>query len=203
MTNKKTAIPGLEGLDPQTISAMIQEVELEKMVNAYRPHEQAMRRIVLVGEDAPMTNTHLDRHYEKHRLRMAEEEGEARARAEFKTRQELEADHQKELQATAVTEPPPAPAAAIESIADRNARWLAILDQEERSKPKGAQARTCERVFKQEGIKPDSVKAALQRAKEKRAERIRQGGAIPLSKKKSKAVKVATSAFNWPGPKKT
>lgn len=130
---------------------------------------------------------------ERRRLRMAEEEGEAKARAEFKTRQELEAAHQKELQATAVTEPPPAPAS--ESISDRNARWLAIFDQEERSKHKGAQTRTCERVSKQEGIKPYTVKAALQRAKKERAERIRQGGAIPLPRKKGKPQITANNPF--------
>lgn len=130
---------------------------------------------------------------ERRRLRMAEAEGEVRARAEFKTRQELEAAHQKELQDTAVTEPPPAPAS--ESISDRNARWLAVFDQEERSKPKGAQARTCERVSEQEGIKPDTVKAALQRAKEERAERIRQGGAIPLPKKTGRPKSTAHNPF--------
>ncbi len=132
---------------------------------------------------------------ERRRLRMAEAEGEAKARAEFKTRQELEAAHQKELQATAVTEPPPAPAS--ESISDRNARWLAIFDQEERSKPNGAQTRTCQKVSEQEGVQPEAVKKALQKAKADRHERYRQEGAIPLPKKKGKAVNVATSAFNW------
>lgn len=138
---------------------------------------------------------------ERRRLRMAEEEGEAKARAEFKTRHELEAARQKELQATAVTEPPPAPAS--ESISDRNARWLAIFDQEERSKPKGAQARTCQKVSEKEGVQPEAVKKALQKAKADRHERYQQEGAIPLPKKKGKAVEVATSAFNWRGPKKT
>lgn len=130
---------------------------------------------------------------ERRRLRMAEEEGEARARAEFKTRQELEAAHQKELQATAVNLPPPAP--APESISDRNARWLAIFDQEERRKPNGAQTKTCQQVSESEGVKFWTVKAALQKAKEERAERIRQGGAIPLPKKKGKPQITANNTF--------
>ena len=147
--------------------------------------------------DFPETPLEVEMHRaeEHRRLRMAEEEGEARARAEFKTRQELETAHQKELQTTAVTVPPPAPAPATESIADRNARWLTIFDQEERSKPNGAQTRTCERVSEQEGIKPDTVKAALQRAKEERAERIRQGGAILLPKNKGKPKITANNPF--------
>ncbi|WP_291939247.1 hypothetical protein [Limnohabitans sp.] len=43
MTNKKNTIPGLEGLDLNTIEAMLQQVELEKMVDEYRLHEKAMR----------------------------------------------------------------------------------------------------------------------------------------------------------------
>jgi hypothetical protein len=70
-----------------------------------------------------------------------------------------------DLEALAIGEPAPAP--AQESIKDRNARWLAILYKEASSKPKGAQRRTCEKIAQEEGVKPDTVKAALQTEKKK------------------------------------
>jgi hypothetical protein len=107
----------------------------------------------------------------------------------------LRAAHDAEPHAAPAIAPPPAPASAHESIADRDARWLALLDQEEHSNPKGAQAKTCQLVFKQEGVLPDTVKAALQRAKMKRAERYRQGGAVTLSKQKGKDKNPAHTPF--------
>lgn len=167
-------------------------------------HAEAMKAIHGAFNPAPnLVPTYfpdfigMQRTEEIRRIRQAQAEGEAKATAEFKTRQELEAAHRKEQQATAVTVPPPAP--ATESIADRDARWLAMFDQEDRKNRKGAQARTCRMVFEQEGVPPDTVKKALQKAKTDRLERYRQDGAIPLPKKKGKAVNVATSAFNWRG----
>ena len=179
-------------------------------IEAHQQHAKRQQMLKEIGfiaaPDFPRTPDVVEwqRGEERRRLRMAEAEGEAKAKAEFKTRQELEAAHQKELQATTtVTLPPPAPAPATESIADRNARWLAIFDQEERSKPNGAQTRTCQKVSEQEGAQLDTVKKALQNARADRLERYRQDGAIPLPKKKGKAVNVATSAFNWRGPQKS
>jgi hypothetical protein len=105
-----------------------------------------------------------------------------------------------QLQALEQHAPTPAtatPAKPKESIADRDARWLALLDQEERSNPKGAQAKTCQLVSEQEGVLPDTVKAALQRAKRKKAERYRQGGAVTLSKQKGKDKNPAHAPFGW------
>lgn len=94
-----------------------------------------------------------------------------------------------QLQAIAQHAPTPATAKTTkpeESIADRNDRWLTLFDQEERSNRKGAQARTCQLVFEREGVLPDTVKAALQRARKKRVERYRLGGASTPSKLKGK-----------------
>jgi hypothetical protein len=105
-----------------------------------------------------------------------------------------------QLQALEQHAPTPAtatPTKPKESIADRDARWLALLDQEERSNPKGAQAKTCQLVSEQEGVLPDTVKAALQRAKRKKAERYRQGGAVTLSKQKGKDKNPAHAPFGW------
>jgi hypothetical protein len=103
-----------------------------------------------------------------------------------------------QLQALEQHAPTPAtatPTKPNESIADRDARWLALLEQEERSNPKGAQAKTCRLVCNQEGVPPDTVKAALQKAKRKRAERYRQGGAVTLSKQKGKDKNPAHAPF--------
>jgi hypothetical protein len=94
-----------------------------------------------------------------------------------------------QLQALEQHAPTPAtatPTKPKESIADRDARWLDLFDQEERSNRKGAQARTCQLVSEQEGELHDTVKAALQREQRKRRERYRQGDAVTLSKQKGK-----------------
>jgi hypothetical protein len=174
---------------------------IEQSIKTKRMARDALKAGAGIGvvpmPDFPKTPlaVEMQRAEENRRLSLAAAEGEARARAEFKTRLELEAAHQKELQATTVTLPPPAPAPATESIADRNARWLAIFDQEERSKPNGAQTRTCQKVSEQEGALLDTVKKALQNAKAERRERYRQGGAIPLPKKKGKPKITANNPF--------
>jgi hypothetical protein len=102
------------------------------------------------------------------------------------------------LQALEQHAPTPAtatPTKPKERIEDRDARWLALLEQEERSNPKGAQAKTCQLVSEQEGVLPDTVKAALQRAKRKRAERYRQDGAVTLSKQNGKDKNPAHAPF--------
>jgi hypothetical protein len=103
-----------------------------------------------------------------------------------------------QLQALAQHAPTPAtatPTKPKESIADRNARWLALLEQEERSNSKGAQAKTCQLVSEREGVLPDTVKAALQRAKKEREKRYRQGDAVTLSKQKGKDKNPANDPF--------
>ena len=78
------------------------------------------------------------------------------------------------------------PAPAKESTEERDERWLAqeVLHKQ---KTKRGRMQFCEHIAQTEGFKPDTVKAALQRAEKKQAEKIREGGAVPLKPKRNTA----------------
>lgn len=90
--------------------------------------------------------------------------------------------------ATAAKPPAPAPTAppAVETIAQRNDRWLAMFDEEKRTGPEvGAQTRAIDRIAAAEGVTKDTAKKAIQKAAKARAESYRAGGVTPIRPGKS------------------
>lgn len=67
---------------------------------------------------------------------------------------------------------------SAESIKERNARWLAVKDEEIRNGPTdGAQARAIRLIVSREGVKEATAKRGIQSAGKDRAEAYRAGGA--------------------------
>ena len=90
--------------------------------------------------------------------------------------------------AAAAKPPAPAPTAppAVETIAQRNARWLAVFDEEKRTGPKlGAQARAIDRIAASDGVTESTAKKAIQKTEEARAESYRAGGVTPIKRGKN------------------
>lgn len=78
-----------------------------------------------------------------------------------------------------------------ESIEQRNARWLAVFDEERRKGPEtGAQARAVRHIAVRDGVSESRVKKAIQTAEKARAERYRAGGA--------RAIKTSNNTANNP-----
>lgn len=102
--------------------------------------------------------------------------------------------------AAAAKPPAPAPTAppAVETIAQRNARWLAVFDEEKRTGPKlGAQARAIDRIAASDGVTESTAKKAIQKAEEARAESYRAGGVTPIKRGKN----TVSSVFDLAKPR--
>lgn len=102
--------------------------------------------------------------------------------------------------AAAAKPPAPAPTAppAVETIAQRNARWLAMFDEEKRIGPElGAQARAIDRIATAEGVTESTAKKAIQKAAKARAESYRAGGVTPIKSGKN----TVSSVFDLAKPR--
>lgn len=102
--------------------------------------------------------------------------------------------------ATAAKPPAPAPTAppAVETTAQRNARWLAVFDEEKRTGPKlGAQARAIDRIAASDGVTESTAKKAIQKTEEARAESYRAGGVTPIKRGKN----TVSSVFDLANPR--
>lgn len=74
-----------------------------------------------------------------------------------------------------------------ESVADRNARWLAIFDIEARRNPRGAQVRTMRQIVSSERVTDSTAKRGIQNAKKDRVTRSREGLGKPRKAEKNTA----------------
>lgn len=89
-------------------------------------------------------------------------------------------------------------APAVEAIAERNARWLAVFDEEKRTGPEvGAQTRAIDRIAAAEGVTKDAAKKAIQIAAKARAESYLAVGVTPIRPGKS----TVNSVFNQVNPR--
>lgn len=77
--------------------------------------------------------------------------------------------------------------AAAETTAERNARWLKVWDEVSPDHAPGSQAQAIKNIVNAEGVKSDTVKAALQKAKQVRADLCRDGGVTPIKPGKNSA----------------
>ncbi|MGD9550533.1 MAG: hypothetical protein AB7V41_05965, partial [Burkholderiaceae bacterium] len=74
-----------------------------------------------------------------------------------------------------------------ESIAERNARWLLVWDEERLTRPDGSQARAIARIMAADGVTEHVAKKGLQKAETARAESYRESGAHPTKGVKNSA----------------
>lgn len=82
---------------------------------------------------------------------------------------------------------PGTPSPTKETTAQRNSRWLGVVDEEERTGSKvGAQARAIRRIVADESEGEHKVKKGIQAAKAERAKKYRDGGVTTMSRKRSK-----------------
>lgn len=89
--------------------------------------------------------------------------------------------------AAAPAAPVVAGATVQETTAQRNDRWLRVVDEEEGMGPKvGAQARAIQRIVTDEAASQHKVKKGIQSANAARAERYREGKVSPIKRKSSK-----------------
>lgn len=86
-----------------------------------------------------------------------------------------------------------APAAALappkpttETIAERGKRWLLVWHSCGGPNRPGAQAEAIKRIATAEGVKPDTVKKALQKAESEHKAAYREGGVSPIGRTKNK-----------------
>jgi hypothetical protein len=84
--------------------------------------------------------------------------------------------------------PPAAKAVALaETTKQRNARWLAVFDEDLRNGPKdGAQSRAMRRIVEAEGVTASTAKKGIQNAERDRAESYRDGKVTPMKHRPAK-----------------
>ena len=92
-----------------------------------------------------------------------------------------------------------AQAVAVPETADqRNARWLAVFDEEKRTGPEiGAQARATNRIAASDGVTESAAKKAIQKAEKAREESYRAGGVTPIKRGKN----TVSSVFDLAKPR--
>jgi hypothetical protein len=80
----------------------------------------------------------------------------------------------------------PQAAAPRETTAQRNNRWLLEWDKHGGAKKTGAQAQAIASIAAGEGVNPETVKKAMQKAVQARIEGYREQGALPMNRKHAK-----------------